>query len=85
MTYQQPTVYYAPNKPPSSAAATAGFVFSLLWGFGLLSLIGIALGIVGLVETRGGRRRGQALAVLAVIFGIPGVIVAGVFVATWLG
>lgn len=85
MTYQPPPVHYAPSRQPSSAAASAGFAFSLLWGFGALSLIGIALGVVGLVETRRGRRRGQALAILAVLFGIAGAAFGAFLLSVWLG
>ncbi len=74
--------------PPSwSAAAIAGFVLSLLGCVGITALAGLILGIVGILKTRGGQRRGRGLAVaaipislvmggLSVLFGISVMVIA---------
>lgn len=63
--YQQPPqgMYYAPVQlKPWSGAAIAGFVLSLLWGFGVLSLVGALVSGLGIADTSGGAKRGRALA-----------------------
>lgn len=52
--------------PPWSAAAIAGFVLSLLGCAGITALAGLILGVVGILKTRGGQRRGRGLAVAAI-------------------
>ena len=49
-----------------SAAAIAGFVLSLLGCTGIGAVLGLILGIVGIVVTHGGRRRGLGLAIAAI-------------------
>jgi len=54
------------RPPPWSAAAISGFVLSLLGCVGITAILGLILGIIGVVTTRGGRRRGLGLAVAAI-------------------
>jgi len=49
-----------------SASAIAGFVLSLLGCTGIGAVLGLILGIVGIVVTRDGRRRGLGLAIAAI-------------------
>lgn len=56
----------AQTPPPWSAAAIAGFVLSLLGCAGITALLGLILGVVGILKTRGGQRRGRGLAVAAI-------------------
>lgn len=53
------------TQAPWSAAAITSFVLSLLGCLGITALLGLVLGIVGILRTRGGRRRGKGLAVAA--------------------
>lgn len=59
---------------PMSAAAVAGFVCSLVFCIPFLApLLGLIFGLVGIVRTSGGRRRGRGLAIaalpIALLFG----------------
>ncbi len=54
------------GPPPWSPIAVIALVFSLLGCGGIPALLGLILGIVGIVHTRGGRRRGLGLAVAAI-------------------
>ncbi len=56
-----------PSDPKWSAAAIAGFVLSFLL---VLAPLGVLAGIVGIVRTRGGRRRGMGLAIAAIAIGL---------------
>lgn len=57
---------YAPSGPaPYSIAAIAGFVLSFFGCTIIGALFGVILGVVGIVATRGGRRRGMGLAIAA--------------------
>lgn len=71
----QPGVYYVqvPAKPWSGAAIT-GFVLSLLWGFGVLSLFGAVVAGIGIADTSGGAKRGRALAWWGLALGLLGAI-----------
>jgi len=60
--HPQPVYYVPVQVKPWSGAAVAGFVLSLLWGFGLLSLVGILLSGIGIADTSGGAKRGRGLA-----------------------
>ena len=56
-----------PSGPkPYSGAAIAGFVLSLLGCAGITALLGFVLGIVGILSTRDGRRRGMGFAIAAI-------------------
>jgi hypothetical protein len=64
----QPDAYDSPASAGPvrwSAAAVAAFVLSLLGCTGIGAVLGLILGIVGILATRGGRRRGMGLAVAA--------------------
>jgi len=66
---------YATNVPPRwSAAAIAAFILSLLGFLGVTAVLGLIFGIVGIITTSGGRRRGMGLAIAA----IPISLVTGV-------
>jgi hypothetical protein len=52
--------------PRWSAAAIGGFVLSLIGFLGVTAVLGLLFGIIGIVATRGGRRRGMGLAIAAV-------------------
>ncbi len=70
-----------PGQPVRwSAAAITGFVGSLLGCTLIGALIGIVFGIIGIMNTRGGRRRGMGLAIAALPIslasGFVGLIVA---------
>jgi len=71
-------------RPALSTTAIAAFVFSLLLCIPVLSqLVGLILGIAGIVQTGGGRRRGRGFAIAAVCIsplGMLGWAVLGVFV-----
>lgn len=71
-----------PQKRPMSGLAVAGFVCSLLWGFGVLSVVGLALSIAALTDTKKGRSSGRGLAVAGVILGLIGVVNLAVFLVT---
>lgn len=62
--YESPS--FPPQPVPWSVAAIAGFVLSLLGCMGITSLLGIILGIVGISNTRDGRRKGRGLAIAAI-------------------
>ncbi len=64
-----------PQGPPRmSAAAVTGFVLSFLGCTGVAAVLGLIFGIVGIVKTKDGRRRGRGLAIAA----IPISVVMGV-------
>jgi len=64
-----------PNALPRwSAAAIAAFILSLLGFLGVTAVLGLIFGIVGIITTSGGRRRGMGLAIAA----IPISLVTGV-------
>lgn len=79
---QQPVYYPATMTRPTSGLAIAGFICSLLWGFGILSLIGLTLSIAGIRETQRGGKRGFGLAVAGTVIGALGVIGLAVFIGT---
>lgn len=78
--YQGPTGYYQvapPTVRPTSSWAVAGFICSLLWGFGFLSIVGLFLsGHAWRTETARGLRGGHGLAVAGVILGAVGSVPA---------
>ena len=63
-----PVGYPAPPlcAKPWSASAIAGFVLSLVGCLGITALLGLVFGIVGIVRTSGGQRRGLGLAIAAI-------------------
>lgn len=76
-----------PESPPDgkrwSRAAIAAFVLSLLGCLGFTAILGLIFAVVGVTATRGGRRRGLGLAIVAiplsVITGIIGFVMIVVF------
>ena len=56
----------------TSRLALVGFICSLVWMFGILSLVGLGLSIAGIYDTRGGKHSGRSFAVLGVILGVLG-------------
>lgn len=72
---QQPVYYAAPVAiRPTSGLAVAGFICSLLWGFGILSLAGVILCGVAWQRTKTGEKGGHGLAVAGVIIGALGLV-----------
>lgn len=64
---QPPPPGYAPvGPPPWSGVSIAAFVSSLLGCTILGGLLGFILGIVGIFDAKGGRRRGIGLAIAAI-------------------
>ena len=85
--YGSPASYGPPGLAPWSAAAIAGFILSL---FGVTAVFGLVLGIVGIITTGDGRRRGRGLAIAAIpISVVTGAIfvllVAGFFLVARAG
>ncbi len=73
------------TQAPWSAAAISGFVLSLLGCLGITALLGLVLGIVGILRTRGGRRRGMGPAVAALpISVVTGLVSVFVVLASWM-
>ncbi len=75
--------YAAPipsGPPPWSSSAIAAFVLSLLGFLGVTAVLGLIFAVVGLVATRGGRRRGMGLAIAAIPISIVTAAIAGLFV-----
>ncbi len=57
----------APYGPPRwSALAVTAFVLSFIGFLGFTAILGIIFGVVGIVVTGGGRRRGRGLAIAAI-------------------
>ena len=79
----QETAYYAPpvTSRPTSGLAVAGFICSLLWGFGLLSLAGVILSGIAWQPTKTGQKGGYGFAVAGVIIGTLGLVVFAVLFA----
>lgn len=82
----QPTRYAAEGEEltgpaPWSALAISAFVCALLGFLGVTAILGIILGIVGIMVTRGGKRRGLGLAIAAIpISLVTGLISVGLVV-----
>lgn len=75
MTQYQPQPYaYAAPTRPTSGLAVAGFICSLLWGFGVLSFLGAILSHAAMRTTSTGERGGHGLAVAGAILGWFGVV-----------
>jgi hypothetical protein len=87
MSYPQPVPVYvvAPAKPPMSGLAVAGFVFSLLWGFGFLSPIGLALSLLAIGQIkRNPGMRGSTLAGWGIALGALGTLWLAFWVASFI-
>lgn len=84
MTQQQHYYPHAnnPTAAPWSGLAIAGFVTSLVWGFGFLSPIGLVLSVLALRDTQRNRKRGFGLAVAGTVLGVLGTIGLAVFIGT---
>lgn len=89
-----PQVVYVP-QPPSSGYANASLILGIIgifggWCmFGLPCAIAIACGIVGLNETKNGRRRGRENAWIGLVLGavvvVPAAVLGIIFLATYRG
>jgi len=64
----------------TSRVALVGFICSLVWIFGILSLVGLGLSIAGIYDTRGGKHSGHSFAVLGVILGVLGLAATALIV-----
>ena len=85
--YGSPGSYGPPGLAPWSIAAIGGFVLSLLGFLGVTAVLGLIFGVVGIITTGDGRRRGRGLAIAAIpISVVTGafsvLLVAGIFLAT---
>ena len=60
----------------TSRLALVGFICSLVWAIGLLSLVRLGLSIAGIRATLGGKHAGRSSAVLGVIISILGLVAA---------
>lgn len=69
----QPPIYQA---VPTSGMAVGALIASLLWCFGLGSIIAVTLAMIGWKETKSGMRGGHGLNVAALIIGCLGLIPA---------
>ena len=58
-----------PLVRPTSGMAVAGFVCALLWGCGVLSLLGLILSTIAMRETKTGLKGGHGFAVAEAIIG----------------
>ena len=84
-----PPPAYAPaypersSAPPWSASAIGAFVLSLLGWIGITAILGLIFGVVGILATRDGKRRGRGLAIAAIpvsiVTGTVAVFIAFVF------
>ena len=73
----QPAQSWGPHPPlirPTSGAAVASLICSILWVFGLGSLLAILLAMVAWGDTGSGRKGGHGLAVTGLILGILGAL-----------
>lgn len=66
-----------PNRGKMSVWSVAALVCSLIFCCPIVTLVGLILGIIGLFDTRGARRRGRGLAIAAIILGL-------VVTVTWI-
>jgi len=71
-------------RPPASALAITGFIFSLIWGCGVLSVVGLILSLMGLSDTRYGRKGGRGLAIAGVVLGAIGSAYFAFFGIAWI-
>jgi hypothetical protein len=68
---------YPPQPPlvrPTSGLAVTGFICSLLWGFGVLSLLAVVLCGIAMRDTGRGTMGGHGLAVAGLVLGLLGSI-----------
>ena len=77
---------YIPGDEESAETnglAIASLILSILWLFGVGSIIGIVLGCVGMGQIRdsGGRQGGRAIALAGVVVGIIGLASLAVLIA----
>ncbi len=61
----QPAPMMPARPKPYSGIAIAAFVLSILGCLGISAVLGFILGIVGIVQTRNGQKRGMGLAIAA--------------------
>ena len=77
---QQEAPYAPPVLKPWSAAAIAAFVLSLAGCLGITAILGLIFGVVGIVKTQRGKRRGRGFAIaalpIALVTGALSVMVA---------
>lgn len=77
-----------PHIPPRwSGSAIAGFVLSFLGCTGIAAVLACVFGVVGIVATRGGRRRGKGLAIAAIPISLVTVSLSFLIVISvlWMG
>jgi len=59
---------------PTSGKAVTSFILSLLWIFGLGSLVAVVLSVMAMKETKTGMKGGHGLAVAGLVIGILGLV-----------
>ena len=59
-----------PNLGKMSVWSVAALVCSLILCCPIVTVVGVILGIIGLFDTRGGRRRGRGLAIVGIVLGV---------------
>ena len=59
-----------PKRGKMSVWSVAALVCSLILCCPIVTVVGVILGIIGLFDTRGGRRRGRGLAIVGIVLGV---------------
>ena len=65
---------------PTSALAVTSLVLSVVWVFGLGSLVAIVLAVMAMKETKTGAKGGHGLPVAGLVIGILGLIPVLLFI-----
>ncbi len=70
---------------PTSTYAIAGFILTVLWGFGFLSLVGLFFcAHAWRTETGKGLKGGHGFSVAGVIIGTPGTLLLVLWFLGWV-
>jgi Domain of unknown function (DUF4190) len=69
-----PQPYAPPQKHGTNGMAVASFVLSLLWMWGLGSLLAVIFGVIGRRQTSESGQGGSGLATAGLIIGIVGLV-----------
>lgn len=74
LTAPDGTTVYVPTQVPTSGEAIAALVASILWIFGIGSVLAVIIGHNSLSQIRAGERHGRGLATSALVLGYIGII-----------
>src|SRR5947209_14799553 len=66
--------YYSAPRAGVNGLAVAALVCGILWGFGLLSVVALILGIVALGQTKSRAQSGRGMAIAGVVLGGVGIV-----------